>query len=187
MFHLFTGKTEQIWDQVFISNDYFGIQANYYGKKKEWSFFLHPHIDDVAKTIIYFAFDDFGQKNLFQKLYKIQWIWPKTAFNLSAIPIETIKNAVQDFDTKIFESIPWVWPKTAKRLLIELKSTINKKDISKLSMDETLYKNIVKTLTNMWYEKVKISNFVDKYISENGKIEKHNVQDAIIRIVRNIK
>lgn len=187
MFHLFTGKITKFGDQTIIANQYFGIQISYFGQQKEWTVFVHPHIDDTTKTISYFAFDDIGQKDFFQKLYKIQWIWPKTAFSLSSIPLETMKEAVQNFDTKIFESIPGVWPKTAKRLLIELKSTINKKDISKLAMDETLYKNIVKTLTNMWYEKSKISSLVDRYISENGKIEKKDMQDAILRIVRNVK
>ncbi len=63
-----------------------------------------------------------------------------------------LQNAVNNFDVKPLQVIPWVWPKTAKRLLVELKSTLSKGDLAKLTIDEKLLKSIVNSLKSHGYD-----------------------------------
>lgn len=168
---------------IFLENDFFWIEISYQWVRKNWLFFLFPYFDENLKTYKYLAFDDIIQRDFFLSLYKISWIWIKVAYNISVLPIETIKSSVESFDIKYFQSIPWVWPKTAKRILVELKSTFSKSDITKLNIDDKLYKDIVKTLKPLWYDTSKIKTVLEKCPIE---LKKENTWDIIQWLLKNI-
>jgi len=54
-------------------------------------------------------------------------------------------------DTKFFQAIPGIGPKLAKRLVVELKDTMTSDELVSLTIDRTLYRDIVKTLSNLGY------------------------------------
>lgn len=138
---------------ILITNTSFGIQAQYNGTQKtKGEFFVFPYMDENLKTIHYFAFDSLMQKSAFTNLLKISGVWPKTAFGIANMNPKALENAVETFDVKALQSIPWVWPKTAKRLLVELKSTLSKKDVAKLTIDDKLLRSIVLSLKSYGYD-----------------------------------
>lgn len=161
----------------------FGIEISYDWSQMQGEFFLHPYIDDNQKTIKYFAFETLQQKSVFEQLVKISGIGPKTAFSISAIPQQTLHNAIETFDTKVLEAIPWIGKKTAKKIMVELKDSLSDKDISKLAIDPTLHKNIVKTFTTMWYDKNKVESTLQNYDKD---ISKDTVQEVVVRIIKQI-
>lgn len=158
MFHYIVGSVQKLDDTtVFIVTPTFGVQALYSGSQKnKGEFFLFPYMEENLKTISYFAFDSMQDKKTFEQMLKISWVGPKTAFGIANMDQKILKNAVENFDIKPLQKIPWVGPKTAKRLLVELKSTLTKKDISKLTIDEKLFKSIVSSLKSQGYDAVSI-------------------------------
>ena len=94
---------------------------NYVGSKKEGDFFLYPYLDEQKKSVFYFAFDIFEQKEAFEQMLKISGVGPKTAFQIVQIPVEELARAIEQLDTKLFQSIPGIGPKLAKKIILELK------------------------------------------------------------------
>lgn len=183
MLHYFVWNIKTYWDKkLLISND-FWLEIIYNWNRIKWEFFLFPFFDENLNTYSYLAFDSFEQKNIFLGLYKISWIWLKVSYNISYIPKEELKSAIDNFDVKYFQLIPWVWPKTAKRLLIELKWKFTEKDISKLNIDEKLYKDIVKTLKGLWYDTWKLKSLLEKCPI---KLEKNNTWDIIKWLLKSL-
>jgi len=153
MFHQFTGKLKEHGDEVYIENDLCGIQVQYSGSRKKWSWYVYPVIDPNRHTIKYYAFDIHKQKVRFVEICKIQWIWGKNGYLLACRDEKELEKAIEAFDVKYFTAMKGIWPKTAKRILLELKSTISKKDVKKLSISDSLLKNIVQWLSDLGYER----------------------------------
>ncbi len=167
-------------NQVFIKNEVFGIQALYFWNQKKWEFFLHPHIDDSKKTINYFAFDTVKQKESFTEILKVNWVWPKTAFQIVKLPQEKLELAIKTLDAKFFQSIPGIWPKSAKKILLELKWTYEIEDVQKMDIDQKLYRNIVNSLKWLWYDTNTIKSTLQKY---DWKITTENMPEVIKRVI----
>jgi holliday junction DNA helicase RuvA len=128
-------------------NDSWGVQVYYQGKQKsKGAFYLSPYMDENIKTITYFAFDTMQQKTAFSQMLKISGVGPKTAFGIANMDPKALQNAIETFDVKTLQGIPGVGPKTAKRLLVELKSTLTKKDVAKLTIDDRLLRSIVQAM-----------------------------------------
>lgn len=154
MIHYITWSIQSIDStNILIINASFGIQALYNGKQKtKGDFFLFPYMDENLKTVSYFAFDTLQQKHAFSQMLKISGVWPKTAFGIANMDTKVLENAIETFDVKTLQGIPWVGPKTAKRLLVELKSTLTKKDVAKLTIDDKLLRSIVLALKSHGYD-----------------------------------
>lgn len=60
-----------------------------------------------------------------------------------------MRDAVATMDMKFLQSIPGIGPKLAKRLLVELKDSLTTDDLAKLTIDRTLYRDIVATLSSL--------------------------------------
>ena len=171
------------WKQNILISNSIWIEIMYLWQKTKWEFFLHPHLDDNKKTVIYYAFDDIGQKTVFEDTLKLNWIWPKTAFQIAKIPSDTLKNAIKNLDAKFFQAIPWIGPKSAKKILLELKWNIDLDDVEKINIDQKLYKNIVSSLKWFGYDTDKIKSTLLKY---EWKITKENLSDVVKRLVSNM-
>lgn len=130
----------------------FGVRAYYAWHLTKGEWFLHPIIDDNHKTVIYYAFDTSSQLDQFLAMAKIAGVWPKLAFALSNVDQTQLQESVQSMDLKFLQSIPGIGPKLAKRLMVELKDTMTNDDMVRLNIDRTLYKDIIKTLTNLGYQ-----------------------------------
>ncbi len=183
MLHLINWELKKHWNQNFIQNSIIWIQVLYFWQKTNWDFFLYPHLDDNKKTITYFAFDTADQKSTFEEVLKVNWVGPKTAFQIVQLPKEKLNTAIQTLDAKFFQSIPGIWPKSAKKILLELKWNFELEDVQKMDIDQKLYKNIVSSLKWFGYDSSSIKSTLQKY---DWKITKENISDVIKRVISQI-
>lgn len=151
MFHLFHWILAHHWNRLYLDNGQTWIEVTYTWTQQEGMFFLIPVLDTNNNTIKYYAFEDIAQRERFVTMQKIQGIWGKNAYLLATLPIDEVKQAVEEFDAKYFQSLPGIGAKTAKRILIELKQTLSEDDMKKLSIDDKLYKDITESLKSLWY------------------------------------
>lgn len=161
----------------------FGIQVHYLGKQNQGEFFLYPHLDDNKKTIVYFCFDTIEQKTLFESLLKVNGVGPKTAFQISQLPPENLKQALKNVDVKFFQAIPWIGPKSAKKIVLQLRGTFDIEDIQRMDIDQKLYKNIVTSLKWFGYGADQVKDSLQKY---EGTVTKDNMSEVIKRIISQI-
>lgn len=166
---------------ILVCTTSFGIQAQYNGQQKtKGEFFLFPYMDENLKTVSYFAFDTIQQKQSFAALLKISGVWPKTAFGIANMNPKVLQNAVETFDVKAMQGIPWVWPKTAKRLLVELKSTLTKKDVAKLTIDDKLLRSLVGSLKTYGYD---ASSIKQKLAECTLPLDKDHLPEVMKRLI----
>lgn len=151
--------------------------------KNHESFFLFPSFDQNNNSYNYLAFDDLEKKVFFEAIHKIPWIGVKTAYYISMMDQEKLKEAIDNFDTNFFQSIPWVWAKTAKRILVELKNSFSEEDISKLNIDEKLYKNITSSLKALGYDTKKIQTLLKECPVD---LKEENKDKIIKRLIDNL-
>jgi len=180
MFHYINWKLHRYQNKIFIQNELFGVETQYSWNKNEWEFFLYPYYDENKRTTVYFAFDTAEQKISFEEILKVNWVWPKTAFQIAAMPREELKEAIKTLDTKFFQSIPWIWPKSAKKILIELKWTFELSDVAKMDVDQKLYKAIVSSMKWLGYEVAAVKKVLQEY---DWKITNENMTDVIKRVI----
>jgi len=183
MLHLFVGNRVQEWNHIFLVNEMLWIEVFYAGEQQHWRYILYPYWDDNRKTISYYAFDSIDQRDMFEKVLKISGIGAKTAFHIVQFPLEDIRRAIQDLDMTFFQNLPGVGPKIAKKLLLELKDTVKTEDFVKLAVDEKLYKNIVSTLKNLWYETAVVKSVLQTY---DGHISKDTMWEVIKWVIGKI-
>ena len=181
MFHYFTGVLKKIKSESFLVNPSFWIQVNYAGSKKEGDFFLYPYLDEQKKSVFYFAFDTFEQKEAFEQMLKISGVGPKTAFQIVQIPVEELAKAIEQLDTKLFQSIPGIGPKLAKKIILELKWSFKLSEAFGVEEDQKLFKAVVKSLQNLGYEQVRIKEVLKTY---PHKLEKDQLTEVIKRVIK---
>ena len=180
MFHYFQWKIEKkVWITLLI-HDYIWIQVLYVWRKTEWEFYLFPVYDENKRTIQYFAFDTLEQKQIFEQFLKVNGIWSKTAFQLAQTPQEDLSRAVKNMDVKFFQSIPWVWPKWAKKILLELKDSLSVNELTSLDIDQKLFKDIVKSMHDFWYESENVKKILLTY---KEPITREKMPEIIKRVI----
>jgi Holliday junction DNA helicase RuvA len=180
MLQYFQWKIERKGGIIFLIHDFIGIQISYAWNKSEGEFYLFPFYDENKKTIQYFAFDTIEQKQIFEQFLKVNWVWTKTAFQLAQTSPEELSNAVKNMDVKFFQSIPWVGPKWAKKILLELKDSLNVNELSSLDVDQKLFKDIVKSMRWLWYEAESVKKVLLTY---KQPITKEKMPEIIKRII----
>lgn len=183
MFNILNWKLLLLNNRKFLKNELFGVEVLYEWNKIDWEFFIYSYLDENTKSFKNFAFDSMSQKVFFEDLLKLPWIWPKVSFHISSLPQVSLRNAVESFDVKFFQSLPWVWPKIAKRLLVELKNTIKDEDLSKISQDEKLYKDICWTVNWLGYDIKTIKKTLNKCPLE---IKQDNIPEIIKWLIVNM-
>lgn len=183
MFHYFIGEIKRYWNKIYIQNQQFWIETNYLWSKSKGEFFIHPYLDDNKKTIVYFAFDTVIQKWLFEDMLKVNWVGPKTAFQIVQLPKEQLHNAIKTLDVKFFQSIPGIGPKSAKKIVLELKGNFDIEEVQAMDIDQKLYKDIIKSLKWFGYDSDKIKTTLQAYPE---KITKNNMAEVIKRIIGQI-
>ena len=94
---------------------------------------------------------------------KIQWIWGRSAYTLAMRDHAELDKAIESFDLRYFQTIPGIWPKTAKRILVELKTELAKRDTMKLMQDDTLVRDVVTSLKSLGYDPKKIKLLLVDY------------------------
>ncbi|PZM87673.1 MAG: hypothetical protein DLD55_00110 [candidate division SR1 bacterium] len=163
MFHFFVGSLKKIKSESFLVNPHFGVQVTYAGSQKEGEFFLYPYLDEQKKSVFYFAFDTFEQKESFEKMLKISGVGPKTAFQIVQIPIDELARAIEQLDTKLFQTIPGIGPKLAKKIILELKGNFQLQEAFDIGQNQKLFKSVVKSLKNLGYDAARVKEVLASY------------------------
>jgi len=86
-------------------------------------------------------------------------------------------------DTKFFQAIPGIGPKSAKKIILELKGTINLADMHTIELDQKLFKDIVKSLKGFGYDTDSVKSALSKY---EGTLSKENMGEVIKRVISQI-
>ena len=171
MLHYFVWSVKTVGKDIFLVNSSFWIQVMYSWEKKEWEFFVYPYFDDQRKTFWYFAFDGSDQKQMFEMMLKVSWVWPKTAFQIVQLPLSELKDAVENLDAKFFQSISGIGPKMAKKIVLELKDNVQIFEAIQVDQDQKLFKSVTKSLQNFWFESSRVKellrNYPEKLTEEN--------------------
>ena len=147
-------------------------------------FWITHLLEESTKSFVYFLFDTLTQKQLFDQFVKISWVWPKMAYTLTWLDQTALWDAVLWNDIKFFESISWIWPKIAKRLIIELKTSVKKRDLEIIDTSWAVCKTIIGTLKPLGYTSIEISAALKSYADP---IIESNLKAIITHIVTSIK
>ena len=133
-------------------------------KLKDIELFIYHNITDNSQALYGFLTRD--EKNIFEQLIKISWVWGKVALLILSLWKNTLFEAIAKEDKKTIESVKWIGKKMAEKIILELKDKdlftiwyFENKDLSTTkntenlwtNLDKTIYDNVKTTLVNMWY------------------------------------
>lgn len=146
-----------IWYEVWISQLTY---ADIIDKElKEIELFIYHNITDNSQNLYWFVSRD--EKQIFEELIKISWVWWKVALLILSLWINTLSEAIINKDNKVIESVKWIGKKMAEKIILELKdkdlftniSVLDKwkENINKIKVQDDILKNVKSTLVNMWY------------------------------------
>ncbi|MDR0282863.1 MAG: hypothetical protein LBI53_06355 [Candidatus Peribacteria bacterium] len=123
------------------------------------------------------------QKSFFEELLKINGIGTKTAFLISQYDQKSLNEAIKHMDSKFFQTIPGIGPKSAKKILLEMKGTLDLDQISALDIDQKLFKDIVKSLKGFGYDSGRIKEVLSSY---EGKLSKDKIPEIVKWVISHI-
>lgn len=140
--------------------------------KNEIELFVFHAISENAQSL--FGFLDIEDRKIFKELIKISWVWWRVAQTILSLWTHRLKEAILNEDKKTLESIKWVGKKMAEKIVIELSDkdfiknaefeNISSNSINKTSdivnIDNNLKKEIISSLSLMWYNVKDIENIL---------------------------
>ncbi len=101
----------------------------------------HFHVKEDAQTLYGFVSKD--EKILFKELIRVNGIGPKVALAiLSHLTITLLMNAVANEDDALLAKTPGIGKKTAKKLILELKTRLEKLELSQSAYQQTITSNV---------------------------------------------
>lgn len=114
---------------------------------------LHTHLHWKEDTVVLYGFATQGELDLFRMLTSVSGVGPKLGLSmLSNLSPEELASAIMSDNTDLITHIPGVGKKTAGRIMLELKSTLEKGwggAIGTYPTEDT--SKIVAALTNLGY------------------------------------
>lgn len=114
---------------------------------------LHTHLHWKEDTVVLYGFATQGELDLFRMLTSVSGVGPKLGLSmLSNLSPEELASAIMSDNTDLITHIPGVGKKTAGRIMLELKSTLEKGwggIIGTYPTEDT--SKIVAALTNLGY------------------------------------
>lgn len=99
------------------------------GNTENISLHIHFHVKEDAQTLYGFISKD--EKTLFRELIRVNGIGPKVALAiLSHLNIASLLSAVANEDDVLLAKTPGIGKKTAQKLILELKTRLEKLELS---------------------------------------------------------
>jgi holliday junction DNA helicase RuvA len=127
------------------------------GQKTE--LYIHTHLRDDNLSL--FGFSSATDLDLFELLISISGVGPKIGLAIfSSARAENIKQAIGESNLIFFTSISGVGKKTAQRIILDLKSKINKGDVNMESLQGN--SELVNSLTALGFQKSEINSIISK-------------------------
>ena len=147
--------------------------------KNEIEMFIFHSISENWQALFWFL--DIEDRAIFKELIKISWVGWRVAQTILSLGTSRLKIAILDNDKKTLESIKWVGKKMAEKIVLELwdkeiiknvwNSIKQENKIIENSLDKDLKKEILSSLTLMWYNPKKIEEILQNLPSNYTTIE----------------
>ena len=162
-----------VWYDIWVSE----IVLNNISLNTTENLYIYHHITEGNQSLFWFL--EKTEKQVFEELIKISWIWWKVAINILSLWVTNLINAVFSSDNKLIESIKWVWKKMAEKIILELKDKDLIKNSDNISgwnliehkIERNLEQDIISTLINMWYDKKSIESAISKISDDLNTME----------------
>ncbi len=121
------------------------------------SLFIHTHLRDDNLSL--FGFKTAEDLNLFELLISVSGVGPKIGLGIfSQSTVENITNAIRLSNLNFFTSISGVGKKTAQRLILDLKSKIDKSEVNMQNMMGD--SELVSSLISLGFQKTEINQVI---------------------------
>ncbi|MFW5981353.1 MAG: Holliday junction branch migration protein RuvA [bacterium] len=144
-------KGRIIWqqeNQIIINVNNVGYQvevttSNIVAKNKEVELYIYTYVKEDRFDL--YGFETLEEKELFVVLLGVSGIGPKAAVNIiSTLSYDSFINAILTENVAVLKQISGIGPKTAQRLILELKSKVEKlafesdRDLENMAYDQEL-------------------------------------------------
>ncbi len=132
---------------VFISINTFEKITN----KDSVELFIHTVVKEDSITL--YGFSAEAEKDMFELLISVNGVGPKSALSiLSGIKSDDLKNAIINADISRIVAVPGIGKKTAERLVLELRTKIDKiPDEGSVEIPFSIKNEAVAALTTLGY------------------------------------
>jgi Holliday junction DNA helicase RuvA len=133
---------------------------------------LHIYTSVKEDSITLFGFYNETEKEMFELLISITGIGPKLGLNiLSGIQVNELKEAIDAGNVSRIVAIPGVGRKTAERLVLELRSKVDKiKDDKDKGSPANIKQEAVSALTTLGYHYKQAENSIRDILSSSKDI-----------------
>lgn len=133
---------------------------------------LHIHTSVKEDSITLFGFYNETEKEMFELLISVNGIGPKLALSvLSGIQVDELKDAIEAGNLSRLIAIPGVGRKTAERVVLELRSKVDKiKESEGQTISYSIKQEAISALTTLGYNFKIAENVVRDIISSSKNI-----------------
>ena len=147
--------------------------------------YIHTAVREDAITLFGFAGKE--EKKLFQQLINVSGVGGKLALNvLSAMPVDTFRNAVVGGDLKMLSRISGVGKRTAERLIVELKGKLDGIDPAAAPPDSgSDAADAAAALEQLGYRKDAVNKIINTLLAElpqNECTTENLIRTALMRL-----
>ena len=134
------------------------------------SLYIYTSVKEDSITL--FGFFSESEKEMFELLISVNGIGPKLALSiLSGIQVSELKNAIQTENSSRIVAIPGIGRKTAERLLLELKTKIDRiEEEGSAEIPFSLRNEAISALTTLGYNQKIAEKAVRDLLSEEPNI-----------------
>ena len=138
--------------------------------KKDISLHIYTSVKEDSITL--FGFYSETEKEMFELLVSVNGIGPKLALSvLSGIQVEYLKTAIEAGDISRIVAIPGVGRKTAERVILELKSKVDKiSETEAKGVSYSIKSEAVSALTTLGYNYKQAETTVRNILSSSKDI-----------------
>ncbi len=135
--------------------------------QKEVSLYIFTNVKEDSITL--YGFHSESEKEMFELLITVNGIGPKSALSLlSGINSSELKNAIERSDVSRITAIPGIGKKTAERLVLELKSKVEKIALNEeQTVSFGLKKEAIAALNTLGYNLKAAENAIREVLSDS--------------------
>ncbi len=167
--------------EVYVPLSYLSNQININGNIE---LFIKTLIKDSEIELYGFLTEE--EKRIFSKLINITKLGPKTALTiLSHMDPDKFINTIVREDINSLSQIKGIGKKTAKRLILELKESISKKqDVIPLSIESqenSVYRESLSALLNLGYKEEEVSSVITQTLEEDPDLLVEEVIRSVLK------
>lgn len=137
--------------------------------------FIYTHVRE--DTLDLYGFRDYKELQFFKQLLTISGVGPKTAQEITSLPLKELKLSIIDENPALISSVPKVGKKIASRIILELKNKIDLDDLGDLSNDSTRAHTTLKDINEDVYVALEKFGYTRKEIQKSLNTLPENTTD----------